>query len=175
MTNITDQKTDSTNVNSDVVNWWVTAEEAATLSQNDSQVINATTTNEWDITNGTSVSQNISQNESWETITPSAAIKVTIQWSDWIEIGSFAAKKGETIMALAQANNVEIPFSCGAGACWLCLCYIVRWWEYINKEYTTPSFMQLDEDQVLTCIAAVKDECFDGENANIEIILKRAY
>ncbi|MBO4516410.1 2Fe-2S iron-sulfur cluster binding domain-containing protein [bacterium] len=29
-------------------------------------------------------------------------------------------------MALAQANNVEIPFSCGAGACGLCLCYIVK-------------------------------------------------
>jgi hypothetical protein len=35
--------------------------------------------------------------------------------------------------------------------------------------------MELDEDQVLTCIAAVKDECFDDDNANIEIVLKRAY
>ena len=102
-------------------------------------------------------------------------IKITVQWNDWTEIGSFVANKWETIMALAQANNVEIPFSCGAGACGLCLCYIVKWWEYINKEYTTPSFMQLDEDQVLTCIAAVKDECFDDKNTEIEIVLKRAY
>ena len=102
-------------------------------------------------------------------------IKITVQWSDWTEIGSFAAKKWETIMALAQANSVEIPFSCWAWACGLCLCYIIKGWEYINKAYTTPSFMELDEDQVLTCIAAVKDECFDDENTNVEIILKRAY
>jgi len=27
---------------------------------------------------------------------------------------------------MAQANNVEIPFSCGAGACGLCLCEVVE-------------------------------------------------
>jgi len=125
--------------------------------------------NESEIVADATVPQNDLQNDA------SNVIKITVQWSDWTEIGSFIAKKWETIMALAQANNVEIPFSCGAGACGLCLCYIVQWWEYINKEYTTPSFMQLDEDQVLTCIAAIKDECFEGENGNIEVVLKRAY
>ena len=110
----------------------------------------------------------------WNTTTGTPLIKITVQATDWTDLGSFEAKKWETIMALAQANNVEIPFSCGAGACGLCLCYIIQWWEYINKAYTNPSFMELDEDQVLTCIAAVKDECFDDENANIEIVLKSA-
>ena len=111
----------------------------------------------------------------WNVINETPSIKITVRWNDWTVLGSFDAKKWGTIMALAQANSVEIPFSCGAWACGLCLCYIVQWWEYINKAYTTPSFMELDEDQVLTCIAAVKDECFDDENTNIEIILKRAY
>ena len=155
MTDVTEQKTDWTNVSSTITN-----------------------ENELEIVNETSVPQNIpqdTQNISWEVASITPAIKITVQWSDWTEIGSFAAKKWETIMSLAQANNVEIPFSCGAGACGLCLCYIVQWWEYINKEYTTPSFMHLDEDQVLTCIAAIKDEYFDDENVNIEIVLKRAY
>lgn len=150
MTDITEQNQDWTNVSSTTLNWW-------------------------ENTDTTTVSENVLQNDGWEVSNTTPAIKIIVQWSDWAEIGSFQAKKWETIMALAQANNVEIPFSCGAGACGLCLCYIVSWWEYINKEYTTPSFMQLDEDQVLTCIAAVKDECFDDENANIEIVLKRAY
>ena len=111
----------------------------------------------------------------WNVNNGTQSIRITVQATDWSDLGSFEAKKWETIMALAQANSVEIPFSCGAWACGLCLCYIVKWWEFINKSYTTPSFMELDEDQVLTCIAAVKDECFDDENANIEIILKRAY
>ena len=150
MTDFIEQNTDWTNVSSTTLNWW---ENTDTIT----------------------VSENVLQNDGWEVSNTTPAIKIIVQWSDWAEIGSFQAKKWETIMALAQANNVEIPFSCGAGACGLCLCYIVSWWEYINKEYTTPSFMQLDEDQVLTCIAAVKDECFDDENANIEIVLKRAY
>lgn len=150
MTDITEQDQNWTNVSSTTLNWW-------------------------ENTDTTTVSENVLQNNSWEVENTKPTIKITVQWSDWTEIGSFQAKKWETIMALAQANNVEIPFSCGAGACGLCLCYIVSWWEYINKEYTTPSFMQLDEDQVLTCIAAVKDECFDDENANIKIVLKRAY
>lgn len=157
MTDITDQKTIWTNVSSTTTNWW--------------EVTDKTTTSE----NVLQGSENAVQNNSWEVVSTAPSIKITVQWSDWTEIGSFTAKKWETIMASAHANNVEIPFSCGAGACGLCLCYIVQWWEYINKEYTTPSFMQLDEDQVLTCIAAVKDECFDNVNANIEIVLKRAY
>ena len=110
----------------------------------------------------------------WNVNNGAPSIKITVQATDWTVLGTFEAKKWETIMSTAQANNVEIPFSCGAGACGLCLCYIIQWGEYINKAYTNPSFMELDEDQVLTCIAAVKDECFDDENANIEIILKRA-
>lgn len=111
----------------------------------------------------------------WNVNDGAQSIRITVQATDWSDLGSFEAKKWETIMALAQANSVEIPFSCGAWACGLCLCYIVKWWEFINKAYTTPSFMELDEDQVLTCIAAIKDEYFDDENANVEIILKRAY
>ena len=111
----------------------------------------------------------------WNVNNGNQSIRITVQATDWSDLGSFEAKKWETIMALAQANSVEIPFSCWAWACGLCLCYIVKWGEFINKAYTTPSFMELDEDQVLTCIAAVKDECFDDENANIEIVIKRAY
>ena len=150
MTDITEQNQDWTNVSSTTLNWW-------------------------ENTDTTTVSENVLQNDGWEVSNTTPAIKIIVQWSDWTVLGSFDAKKWETIMALAQANNVEIPFSCGAWACGLCLCYIVQWWEYINKAYTTPSFMELDEDQVVTCIAAVKDECFDDENANIGIVLKRAY
>jgi hypothetical protein len=35
-----------------------------------------------------------------------------------------------------------------------------------------PGFMELEENQVLTCIAAVKDECFDN-NVEAIIVIKR--
>lgn len=162
MTDITEQKPVSTNVNQIDEN---DLDETNNIIENNDAPVASTTVQE-------NVWTTAPQENTWDV---TQSIRITVQWSDWTTIWSFAAKKWETIMALAQANNVEIPFSCGAWACGLCLCYIVKWWEFINKEYTTPSFMQLDEDQVLTCIAAIKDECFDNENANIEIVLKRAY
>ena len=37
-------------------------------------------------------------------------IKVIVQDPDWVEIGSFEAKKWRTITDLAQQHDVEIPF-----------------------------------------------------------------
>ena len=109
----------------------------------------------------------------WNPNNGSHSIRITVQATDWSDLGSFEAKKWETIMSLAQANSVEIPFSCGAWACGLCLCEIVEWVEYINKAYSMPGFMELEENQVLTCIAAIKDECFD-DNVEGKVVLKRA-
>lgn len=101
-------------------------------------------------------------------------INIKVLGIDWNEVGSFNAEKWKTITTLATENNVEIPMSCWAWACGLCLCEIIEWWEYINKAYTTPWFMVLEDNQVLTCIAAIKDECFDN-NIEANIIIKRTY
>ncbi len=99
-------------------------------------------------------------------------IKITIQWTDWAELWTFEAEKGKVITEMAQANDVEIPFSCGAGACGLCLCEMIKWKELINTEFLNHPMMELEDWQVLTCIAAVEDECFDDDKDH-EIVLKR--
>lgn len=99
-------------------------------------------------------------------------IKIIVQNNEWVEIGSFEAQKGKLITELAQENNVEIPFSCGSGACWLCLCEVIEWIDLINDSFLSHPLMELEEDQILTCISAVKDEAFD-EDGDKEIILKR--
>lgn len=96
-------------------------------------------------------------------------IEITVQTRDWNVLWTFGAEKWELITSMASKNNVEIPMSCGAGACGLCLCEIVQWWEFIEKWNW---FMNLEENQVLTCIATIKDECFDN-NIEWKVVLKR--
>lgn len=96
-------------------------------------------------------------------------ITITVLWKDWVELWTFSAEKGKLITTMATENNVEIPMSCGAGACGQCLCEIIEWWEFIDK---WNGFMALEENQVLTCIAFIKDEYFDN-NKSWKIIIKR--
>jgi len=99
-------------------------------------------------------------------------IKITVQWTDGVDLWTFDAEKGKVITQMAQENNVEIPFSCGAGACWLCLCEVLEWIELINPAFLNHALMTLEENQILTCISAVKDEAFDNDDDK-SIILKR--
>lgn len=96
-------------------------------------------------------------------------INITILTKDWAELWTFPAEKGEFITTLATKNGIEIPMSCGAWACGLCLCEIVQWGQYIDKWNW---FMALEDDQVLTCIATIKEE-YLGDNMSDAVILKR--
>jgi len=99
-------------------------------------------------------------------------INITVLAKDWIELWTFQAEKWKVLTTLATENWVEIPMSCWAWACGLCLCEILEWIDLINKAYSTPWFMELEENQVLTCIAAIKDECFDNDMEG-KVVLKR--
>lgn len=98
-------------------------------------------------------------------------IEISILTTDWNVLWTFNAEKWEVITTLATKNNVEIPMSCWAWACGLCLCEIIEWWEFIDKWNW---FMALEDNQVLTCIAKIKDECFDN-GVNWKVVLKRTY
>lgn len=98
-------------------------------------------------------------------------ITITVQAANWETLWTFNAEKWKMITASATENGVEIPMSCGAWACGLCLCEIVEWWEFIDK---WNGFMALEDNQVLTCIATIKDDCFDN-NVAWNVVIKRVY
>lgn len=99
-------------------------------------------------------------------------IKIVVQTNDWVELGSFEAEKWKLITEMASTNDVEIPFSCGAGACGLCMCEVIEGREIINDAFLSHPLMELEENQVLTCIASIKDEYFDDWKDHM-VILKR--
>lgn len=99
-------------------------------------------------------------------------IKITLQDTNWKDLWSFEAKKWKLITEMAKENNIEIPFSCGSGACGLCLCEVIEGMEFINSEYLNHPMMELEDNQILTCISAIKDKCFD-DGKDHKIVLKR--
>lgn len=98
-------------------------------------------------------------------------ITITVQTPDWNVLWTFEAEKWKLLTTLATEHNVEIPMSCGAWACGMCLCEILEWWEFIDKWNW---FMALEDNQVLTCIATIKDDCFDN-NVAWNVVIKRVY
>ncbi len=101
-------------------------------------------------------------------------IKVIVQDSNWVELGSFEAEKWKVFTDMAQEHDIEIPFSCWSWSCGLCLCEVVEWREVINESFLQEPLMEMYENEVLTCISAVKDEYFEKEE-NYTIILKRKF
>lgn len=95
--------------------------------------------------------------------------KITVLDNAGNKLGTFPAEKWEFITTLAEKNDVAIPKSCWMGACGMCLCEIVEWIDYVDKWNW---FMALEDNQVLTCIAKVKDEYI---NEDVNIIIKRVY
>lgn len=61
-------------------------------------------------------------------------------------------------------KNVEVYFGCMGGSCSACKCKILKGMEHIDKEAMGPQvYKDVAEDEVLSCIAKVKDEAQDVE------------
>lgn len=76
---------------------------------------------------------------------------------------SFSPKMGESFVDGADRSGFEIPTSCCAGACFTCACRVIQWEEDIERELLSIPLVDLEEDQMLTCIGWLKDHVFhDG-------------
>ena len=52
------------------------------------------------------------------------AINVIIKDPQWNEVWQFTAEDGKNIAELAAMHGIDIPVSCGAGVCGVCLCKV---------------------------------------------------
>lgn len=60
-------------------------------------------------------------------------------------------------------REIEIPFSCRAGACMSCAAQVTKGLEFINQEADGKKYIETDDDTVLTCIAGPTDEAVKSE------------
>ena len=108
------------------------------------------------------------------------AINVIIKDPQWNEIWQFTAEDGKNIAELAAMHGIDIPVSCGAGVCGVCLCKVqdgkdtVKWDAFNSPLMTLKSDENWNPEEVLTCIAGFNPEKFNDWQDHT-VILQRTY
>ena len=108
------------------------------------------------------------------------AINVIIKDPKWNEVWQFTAEDGKNIAELAAMHGVDIPVSCGAWVCGVCLCKVedgkdtVKWDAFNSPLMPLKSDEDWNPEEVLTCIAGFNPEKFDDWQDHT-VILRRTY
>lgn len=100
------------------------------------------------------------------------AVTIKVQDSSGNELGSFAAEEGKTIAQMAEWASVEIPVSCGAGACFVCAVKVVSGKEYLQQDLMSSPLVDLEDNQFLTCIGGINPEYINGDDS-FEVVLEK--
>jgi ferredoxin len=87
-------------------------------------------------------------------------------------IFSMELKGGQNFLDECAENDVDLPFSCHAGACMSCAAQVTKGEAHIEKELDGEKYIETDEDVILTCIAGPKQDSIDSkEKFEIEITM----
>ena len=108
------------------------------------------------------------------------AINVIIKDPQWNEVWQFTAEDAKNIAELAAMHGIDIPVSCGAGVCGVCLCKVQQWNDAVKWDAFNSPLIPLKNDEnwnpaeVLACIAGFNPEKFDDWEDHT-VVLQRAY
>ena len=94
--------------------------------------------------------------------------KVTIKDRNGNPVAQFSGNPEVSVGIQAQDEGAPIPFSCGVGACRTCVGKVTKGMEYLNKEAVGPQHIPTEDDEVLTCVCAVREDVPDGAEIEIE-------
>ena len=107
-------------------------------------------------------------------------INVIIKDPKWDKIWEFVAENWKNIAELAAMHGIDIPVSCGARVCGVCLCKVEDWKDIVKwDEFNSPLMpLKTDEnwtpEEVLTCISGFNPEKFNDWTDHT-VILQRTY
>lgn len=82
--------------------------------------------------------------------------KITVKDPSGATAAEFTANSDEALGSQAQDAGAPIPFSCGVGACRTCICKVEKGLEHIDKEAVSPMHIEIDDDEILSCVAGIK-------------------
>lgn len=95
-------------------------------------------------------------------------VTVIVQDAQGEEVLRYKANPEDTIIEQAEANGVDIPFACRAGACLSCVATVKEGMEHLMQNMKGDKLIETDEDQFLTCIGGVKPaSCYAEEEYQI--------
>lgn len=75
--------------------------------------------------------------------------------------GVFFPQPGQSLAEAAEESGLSISMSCCAGACFTCACRMIQWQEDVDIGMLSMPLVDIDEDQVLTCIGWLKDYIYN--------------
>ena len=95
-------------------------------------------------------------------------MRITIKKENGENLGSFDAEPWKVLLSQIESQGIEIPSACHAGMCAACMCHVEKGGEYLVKDFRTQPAFPLADDEVMTCIGALRE----GEG---EVILRTLY
>lgn len=105
-------------------------------------------------------------------------VTVIVQDNEWTNIWSFPAEDNKSFTSMSKKHGIEIMTSCGAWACGICKCKVVKWNEFVQIDKMWNPLWELSKDEnwnistIFTCIGWVKSE-YLNDNEDHEVILRR--
>lgn len=93
-------------------------------------------------------------------------VNVILKSPDGKELVQFVANHEQTLIEQMEEIAFDMPYSCRAGSCMTC-CVVVRAGiDVVDETVGGDKFIDTDDDQILTCIAGVKKEAVESEEAH---------
>ncbi len=84
---------------------------------------------------------------------------VTVQDHDGTVMGQFLADRHQSLLESAEWAGIDIGYSCRSGACYSCMCKVQKGLEWVDiGQFGVPLIDLEDEEDVLTCVAGIRDE-----------------
>ncbi len=93
---------------------------------------------------------------------------ITIKNASWEVIKTIDSDLNKTLLKQLEAEWIQLAAACYTGICWACMCEIESWEENVNKSFRWEPWFPLWDEEVMTCIAGVK-------NTEKDIVLKTIY
>lgn len=81
--------------------------------------------------------------------------KVIVQDNKGNTLVEFEANAEESLCTQAQDAGAPIPMSCGVGACRTCVATVTKGKEHLVPDAVGPAMIDVEDDEVLTCICGV--------------------
>lgn len=105
-------------------------------------------------------------------------VSIKLQRPDGTPIGDFIAEDNQSIAQQARIHGIELPTSCGIGACGICTCKILQGTQYIQIDKISPPIIPLQRNEdgsfkdVFACIGGIRSEAIK-DTEHHEVILEK--
>ncbi|MCA9460371.1 MAG: (2Fe-2S)-binding protein [Nanoarchaeota archaeon] len=81
-------------------------------------------------------------------------------------------KRKKSILDIALDNGIDLKYGCMGGSCSACICEIIKGGEFIDREGLHEIvFKGVKENEILTCIATLKDKIPKDNLIEIKLML----